>query len=102
MTYFGHSVSKATKSPNRHDMGGWVKRNPPKLELFITSEHDLGPKKRIKYQNNVRNVFRDVKLPSENIMRHCDGKYQSLEKEVELEPWKWPFQAIFCSIEKFR
>ena len=40
---------------------GWMgKMKYPMLELFITSEHNLGSKKRIKYQNNVRNVLRDV------------------------------------------
>ena len=54
------------------------RNNSPMLEVFITSEDHLGLKKLIKYQNNVRNVFKDAKLPSENIIGHFDGKYQSL------------------------
>ena len=65
----GHEMLQPTRF-------GGDKNNSPILELFITSEHNLGSKKQIKYQNNVRNVFRDTKLPSENIMGHCDENYQ--------------------------
>ena len=39
----------------------------------MTSMCDFGSKKWIKYQNNVRNVFRDIKIPLENIMGHWNG-----------------------------
>ena len=38
------------------------------LKLPISPECDSGSKKRIRYQNNVRNVLRDVKSLLENIM----------------------------------
>ena len=49
----------------------------------MTSECDLGAKKWIKYQNNVRNVFRDIKLPLGNDMGHWNCIFWSLWKKIE-------------------
>ena len=40
------------------------------FEPFMSSECDSGAKKLMEFQNNVRNVLRDIKLPLENIMKH--------------------------------
>ena len=49
----------------------------------MTSECDFVFIKWRKYQNNVRNVFRDIKLPLENDIRPWDGIFLSLWKKAQ-------------------
>ena len=57
----------------------------------MTSECDLGAKKWIKYQNNVRNVFRDIKLPFGNDMRHWDDVFLSFLQKIQKKSKKGYF-----------
>ena len=58
-------------------------QNMPFFSLLLTSEVDFRSKKWIKYQNNVRNVFRNIKLPLGNDMGHWNGIFWSLWKKVQ-------------------
>ena len=69
------------------------------LELLSTSECDLKSKKWIKYQNNVTKVFRDIKLPLENIMGHWNGKLLPIQKEVSECLLKPPFSVVRPSMK---
>ena len=48
------------------------------FEVTHDSECDLGTKKRMKYQNNIRDVFRHTKFPLGNEMIHWNELLQSL------------------------
>ena len=69
----------------------------------MTSECGLGAKKWIKYQNNVRNVFRDIKLPLGNDMGHWNGIFWSLWKKFQKKITRSQFLGgFFAKITKIR
>ena len=50
--------------------------------LLLTSECDYEFKKCIKYQNNARNVFRDIKIPLGNNMGDLNNLFEPISEEI--------------------